>query len=342
VVPRPRATGRPDGPGLARVTPMLATAGPVPTGPEWALELKWDGMRALVYVEGAQPERVTVVSRNQRQVTGSFPELARALADTVGTRQVVLDGEVVALSVASPGAPARPSFDRLQRRMGVARPSSALRAEVPVTFVAFDLLALDGRSVTDLPWEERRPLLEGLGLDGHPRLTTSPRLDGVEPDGALALAEAHGMEGVVAKRRDAPYRSGRSHLWVKTPLWRTVEAVIGGWAQGRGRYEDSLGAVLLGRPEPDGRLRYIGHVGTGFTDAARDHLRDLLAADAVADSPFTGVVPEERAARWCVPRHVGEARFRSWTDDGHLRHPSWRGLRPDRDPTELYPPDADG
>ena len=90
MVPRPRATGRPAGPGLARVTPMLATAGPVPTGPEWALELKWDGMRALVYVEGPEPERVTVVSRNQRQVTGSFPELARALAETVGTRQVVL------------------------------------------------------------------------------------------------------------------------------------------------------------------------------------------------------------------------------------------------------------
>ena len=99
---------------------------------------------------------------------------------------------------------------------------------------------------------------------------------------------------------------------------------------------------MLGLPTPSGGLRYIGHVGTGFTDAARDRLHDLLAADAVADSPFIGVVPEERAARWCVPQHVGEARFRSWTDDGHLRHPSWRGLRPDRDPTELYLPAAGG
>ncbi|GAA4894951.1 non-homologous end-joining DNA ligase [Actinomycetospora straminea] len=325
-------------PGLTRMAPMLATAGEVPNGPGWALELKWDGMRALAYVEGPEPDAVTLVSRNQRAVTRSYPELAAALAETVGTRQVALDGEVVALSVPAPGSPAKPSFDRLQLRMGVVKPSAALRAEVTVTFVAFDVLALDGEPVADLPWEERRRLLDRLGLDAHPRLTTSPWLDGVRPAAALQLAENHGMEGVVAKRRDAPYRSGRSHTWVKTPIWRTVEAVIGGWAAGRGRNHGSLGAVLLGLPEADGRLRYIGHVGTGFTHAARDRLRDQLVADEVSASPFTATVPEERAARWCAPRLVGEARFRSWTDDGHLRHPSWRGLRPDRDPAELVSP----
>ncbi|GAA4929140.1 bifunctional non-homologous end joining protein LigD [Actinomycetospora succinea] len=317
---------------------MLATAGEVPTGPGWALELKWDGMRALAYVEGPKPDAVTLVSRNQRAVTGSYPELAAALAETVGTRQVTLDAEVVALSVPAPGAPARPSFDRLQLRMGVVKPSATLRAEVPVTFVAFDVLALDGETVIHRPWEERRRLLEGLGLDAHPRLTTSPWLEGVDPAAALALAEAHGMEGVLAKRRDAPYRSGRTHTWIKTPIWRTVEAVIGGWAPGRGRNHDSLGAVLLGLPEADGRLRYIGHVGTGFTHAARDRMREQLVADAIDDSPFSTAVLEERAARWCAPKIVGEVRFRSWTDDGHLRHPSWRGLRPDRDADELRAP----
>ncbi|MDD7942515.1 non-homologous end-joining DNA ligase [Actinomycetospora lutea] len=321
---------------------MLATAGEVPTGPGWALELKWDGMRALAYVESPELESVTLVSRNQRAVTGSYPELAAALADTVGTRQVALDGEVVALSVPATGSLAKPSFDRLQLRMGVVRPSAALRAEVPVTLVAFDVLALDGESVSDQPWEERRRLLDGLGLDAHPRLTTSPWLEGIEPAAALALAEKHGMEGVVAKRRDAPYRSGRSHTWIKTPIWRSVEAVIGGWAPGRGRNHGSLGAVLLGLPDADGRLRYIGHVGTGFTHATRDRLRDQLVTEAVTNSPFAGPVPEERAARWCAPRLVGEARFRSWTDDGHLRHPSWRGLRPDRDPDELAAADGGG
>ena len=321
---------------------MLATAGEVPTGPGWALELKWDGMRALAYVEGSESGDVTLVSRNQRGVTGSYPELAEALAETVGDRQVTLDGEIVALSVAAPGAPARPSFDRLQLRMGVVRPSPALRAEVPVTLVAFDVLALDGEPVVHRPWEERRRLLEGLGLDAHPRLTVSPWLDGVDPAAALQLAEAHGMEGVLAKRRDAPYRPGRAHTWIKTPIWRTVEAVIGGWAPGRGRHHGSLGAVLLGRPQPNGRLRYVGHVGTGLSDAARNHLHALLVADSQAASPFDGPVLDERNACWCIPRCVGEVRFRGWTDDGHLRHPSWRGLRPDRDPAELLPPTDGG
>ncbi|MDD7936751.1 hypothetical protein [Actinomycetospora straminea] len=113
---------------------------------------------------------------------------------------------------------------------------------------------------------------------------------------------------------------------------------MGGWAPGRGRHHGSLGAVLLGHPRPGGQLRYIGHVGTGFTDTARDRLRDLLAGGERAASPFGGPVLDESRARWCAPCHVGEVRFCSWTDDGHLRHPSWRGLRPDRDPAELISP----
>jgi bifunctional non-homologous end joining protein LigD len=315
--------------------PMLATAGPVPVGERWALELKWDGMRALARAAGPDPAQVTLVSRNRRTVTGSFPEIAAALAETVGGRGAVLDGEIVALSRPGPGAPSRPSFDRLQLRMGVVRPATTLVASVPVTFVAFDLLALEDTPLVDRPYAERRALLDGLGLETHPRLRLSPSLEGLDADAAMALAADHGMEGVVAKRRDSVYRSGRSTSWVKTPLWRSTEAVIGGWVEGRGRQTGSLGAVVLGRPVPEGGLSYVGHVGTGFSDATRDRLRDLLAAAPRTESPFTSAVPDQRAVHWTAPVHVAEVRMRNWTDDGHLRHPSWRGLRPDRDPAEL-------
>jgi len=317
------------------MAPMLATAGPVPAGERWVLELKWDGMRALAHVTGPDPDQVALVSRNQRPVTGSYPELAAALAETVGGCGAVLDGEIVALSLPAPGAPPRPSFDRLQQRMGVARPSPALLTSVPVTFVAFDVLALDDTTLLDRPYAERRTLLAGLGLEAHPRLTLSPSLDGLDAETAMALAEAHGMEGLVAKRRDSAYRPGRSTSWVKTPLWRSTEGVIGGWAEGRGRHTGTLGAVVLGQPDPGGGLVYIGHVGTGFSDAARDRLHDLLVAGEQAESPFTTEVPDQRAVHWTAPVNVGEVRMRNWTDDGHLRHPSWRGLRPDRDPHDL-------
>lgn len=320
---------------------MLATAGPVPTGPAWALELKWDGMRALAYVEGDAPESVTLVSRNQRAVTRSFPELAEALAAAVGGRGVTLDGEIVALSRSTAERAGRPSFDRLQQRIGVTRPSRTRQAEVPVTFVAFDVLALDGELVTHRPWTERRALLDELGLEAHPRLTVTPSMEGLDPAAALDLAAAHDMEGVVAKRRDAAYQPGRSRAWVKTPLWRSTEAVIGGWVRGRGRHHGTVGAVLLGLGDGAGRLRYIGHVGTGFSDSARDQLRDLLLAAETSTSPFDAPVPEAAATRWCSPALVGEARFRAWTvnqttgEHELLRHASWRGLRHDRDASEL-------
>lgn len=314
---------------------MLASAGPVPDGPEWALELKWDGMRSVAYVEA---DGVTLVSRAGRAVSRSYPDVTRALTAALGERRVVLDGEIVVLSAPAPGVPARPSFDRLQLRMGVAAPSPRLVAEAPATFVAFDLLFSDGEPLLDLPWTGRRARLEQLGLDGHRGLTVSPLLTGLAPQAALEVAERHGMEGVIAKRRDAPYRSGRSTAWVKTPLWRTVDAVIGGWAEGRGRHTGALGAVLLGRPTPEGGLHYIGHVGTGFRDRERDRLHARLADAETDSSPFDGPVPEQRAARWTRPTLVAEARFRSWTDDGVLRHASWRGLRPDLDPEDLRAP----
>jgi bifunctional non-homologous end joining protein LigD len=328
--PRPSGSA-----GLERVAPMLATAGAVPHGPQWALEPKWDGMRAVAYVEAPDPGDVVLVSRAGRRVSRSFPDVARRLAAAVGERRIVLDGEIVVLSTPAADAPARPSFDRLQLRMGVQKPSPQLLEGAPATFVAFDLLCCDDEPLLELPYMQRRARLERLGLDGHRGLVVSPVLEGLDPATALEVAERHGMEGIVAKRRDAPYRSGRSAAWVKTPLWRTAEAVIGGWAEGRGRHTGALGAVLLGRPTPDGRLRYLGHVGTGFRDLERERLAERLADAETATNPFDGPVPEERAARWTEPTLVAETRFRSWTDDGVLRHASWRGLRPDRHPDDL-------
>ncbi|WP_328304497.1 ATP-dependent DNA ligase [Actinomycetospora sp. NBC_00405] len=163
-----------------------------------ARHLGHDRKTVRAYLEGRAGPRAAGAPRADARVTGSYPEFAAALAERLGTRRAVLDGEVVALSVPAIGAPARPSFDRLQLRMGVARPSTALRAEVPATYVAFDVLCFNGEPVTDRPWAERRRLLEDLGLDDRPRLVVSPRLDGVDPAQALTLAEAHGMEGVVA------------------------------------------------------------------------------------------------------------------------------------------------
>lgn len=318
---------------------MLATAGPVPgadgsaVGERFTLEWKWDGMRVGAYVEAPEPGGVVLLSRNARAVTGSYPELVDALGRAVGGRRVVLDGEIVAL-----GAGGRPDFGALQQRMGVTRPSPQLRARVPVMFVVFDLLCVDDTWVLELGYDQRRALLDGLRLDetAAPRVVTSPAITGLDPATVLRVAAEQGMEGVVAKRRDAGYQPGRSPAWVKTPLWRTAELVIGGWAAGRGRRTGLPGALILGLPDPEaGLLRYVGHVGTGFTDRALDELQRLLAPLTRPASPFAGPVPDTASARWVDPVHVGEVRFRTWTTDRHLRHPSWRGLRPDRTPDDL-------
>src|SRR3954453_20592813 len=146
---------------------MLATAGAVPHGPQWALEPKWDGMRAVAYVEAPDPGAVVLVSRAGRRVSRSFPDVARRLASAVGERRVVLDGEIVVLSTPATGAPARPSFDRLQLRMGVLKPSPQLLEGAPATFGAFDLLGCDDEPLLELPYMQRRARLERLGLDGH-------------------------------------------------------------------------------------------------------------------------------------------------------------------------------
>ncbi|SHF67338.1 non-homologous end-joining DNA ligase [Streptoalloteichus hindustanus] len=314
----------------ASVAPMLATAGGLPPAeqdPQWAYEFKWDGARALVRVEGG---RVTITSRLGNDVTRSYPEL-RALGESLGATQVVLDGEIVAF------AGGRPSFSALQRRMHVTGEAQARRLATaqPVTYLVFDLLHLDGRSCLELPYSQRRRLLEGLELAG-PRWQTPPSFPG-QGAAVLRASREQGLEGVVAKRLSSRYQPGRrSPDWIKIAHVRTQEVVVGGWRPGQGRRAETVGALLCGVPVAEG-LRFVGSVGTGFTDADLARLAGLLARRARASSPFAEPLPAElrRQARWVCPTLVGEVVFREWTRDGRMRAPSWRGLRPDKSPREV-------
>jgi bifunctional non-homologous end joining protein LigD len=311
--------------------PMLAVPGQLPPDSAgWAFEIKWDGIRAILFVEGG---RVRAQSRNDLDITASFPELAD-IGEFLGMAACVLDGEIVAL-----GGDGRPSFAALQHRMHVANHREALRraATDPVTFVAFDLLYADGQLLVDEPYDERRARLDGLALSGATFITTESFRD-VEGRDIMAAAVQNGLEGVIAKRRDGPYRPGRrSPDWVKVKSLRTQEAVIGGWTEGKGAREGSVGALLLGLPAGATSLHYIGKVGTGFNDRARRELLGELEPLAQEHSPFEERLPagDAATAHFVEPRLVGEVAYGEWTLAGRLRHPVWRGLRPEKDPAEV-------
>jgi bifunctional non-homologous end joining protein LigD len=315
------------------IKPMLAVPGALPAVAEeddWAYEMKWDGVRAVVYVDGG---RARATSRNDRDITVSYPEL-RALGAALGTTQVVLDGELVAFD-----QDGRPSFGTLQQRMHVADGAAARRlsARVPVVYVIFDVLHLEGRSLLREPYDTRRELLDTLELGG-PSWQVSPVFSGPGRD-VLAASRTQGMEGVVAKRHTSTYEPGkRSQAWRKVKHVRTQEVIIGGWRPGNGRRAGRIGSLMLGIPD-DGGLRYVGQVGTGFTEALLADLGARLARLERKSSPFAAALPSavRRDARWVTPKLVGEVAFTEWTSDGLLRHPSWRGLRPDKSPDEVRP-----
>jgi len=304
---------------------MLATAGPIPSGPGWAFEFKWDGIRAIAAISSAGGVRL--ISRNNLDLTGSFPELA----DLGGHTSLTLDGEIVALDPTT-GAP---SFALLQRRMHVSRPSPALVASVPVRYFAFDLL-YRRTSLIGQPWSQRREALDGLALESG-TITVPPYFLGDGEEVQDAARQQH-LEGVIAKRVDGAYEPGRrSRGWIKTPLFTTAEVVICGYTVGEGRRGGTIGALLLGARDGDGRLRFIGHVGTGFTDKMLDELLAALKARVRERSPYDEEVPRMYAkkAHWTAPELVGEVVYRNVTPDGRLRHPSWRGLRPEKRPADV-------
>lgn len=293
-----------------------------PDQERYGWELKWDGIRAVAYVEGG---RLRLLSRNDKDITASYPELA-VLARRL-PRPAILDGEIVALDDGG-----RPSFARLQSRMHVQRPTDRLVRAVPVHYYLFDLMHLSDESLLALPYTERRARLAGLDLDREP--TRVPPWWRDLGGAVLEASVAQGLEGVVGKPLDSRYHPGRRGPWIKVKNVRHQEVVVAGWLPGAGRRADMIGSLILGVNDEHGRLRYAGNVGTGFTEAALADLARRLAARARATSPFPSGVPREveRRARWVEPELVGEVAYTEWTPDGVLRHPSWRGLRPDKRP----------
>ena len=315
---------------LPRLAPMLARASKSLPSDErgWAFEFKWDGVRALVYVEG---DRLSVRSRSGRVVTSAYPELQLLRAALHGS-DAILDGEIVALDERG-----LPSFGVLQARMNVTSAERArnLALEHPVAFVAFDLLYLDGAELLDAPYRERRGLLASLGLAG----TNWHAPPYFEKDGAELLRASleQGLEGVVCKRLDSRYLPGRrSGDWLKIKHGHVQEVVIGGWRPGAGRRARRIGSLLVGFYE--GRnLVYAGRVGTGFSEDALDDLLLRMTSLERPESPFVAELSrtEARDVRWVEPRLVGEVRFGEWTAGGRLRQPVWRGLRSDKRPREV-------
>lgn len=309
--------------------PMLAVAGGLPSdGGGWAFEMKWDGVRALAHVDGG---RVRLVSRTGRDMSGAYPEL-QGLAAAIG-RRAVLDGEIVAF-----GGGTWPSFEALAQRMHVTSPARAARLarEEPVSFLAFDVLCLNGQLLLDAPYRQRRGLLEELGLEGR-HWQIPPSLTGRDGASLLAVSRQHGLEGIVAKRLDSRYEPGRrSPAWVKIKNVRRQEVVIGGWQPGAGARAGQIGSLLIGVQGPDG-LEFAGHVGTGFTQATLALLGRRLAPLRQDSSPFAAPVPREhaRTAVWVRPLVVAEVEFASWTAEGRMRAASYKGLRDDKDPGEV-------
>jgi bifunctional non-homologous end joining protein LigD len=241
---------------------------------------------------------------------------------------LILDGEIVALR------DGRPDFGLLQSRMHVQRPTDRLVAAAPVLYYTFDLLHRGERSLLDEPYTARRAALEELGLDTDP-VHTPPWWQG-GGEAVLAASIDQGLEGVVGKPLNSRYLPGRRGPWIKVKNVRHQEVVVAGWTPGEGRRANMIGSLVLGVYDDHG-LRYVGNVGTGFTDKILRDLASTLAPLERQNKPFDTTVPPPvaRTAHWVDPELVGEVAFAEWTGDGHLRHPSWRGLRPDKQPEQV-------
>jgi bifunctional non-homologous end joining protein LigD len=331
----------------SELTPMLATlASPAALGGEedWAFEMKWDGVRVLVRLDHGT---VHLSSRRGREETARYPDLLADLA-ALPVEQAVLDGEIVVLD---PGG--APSFGLLQPRINLTRASdiAAAAAAAPAHLMLFDLLSLNGHALLAQPYEQRRELLESLDPSSGPandaarsardggagRVHVPAAFDGTL-SAALETSLAFRLEGVVAKRRGSVYEPGRrSALWLKIKHRRTQSVVVGGWRPGQGNREGTIGALLVGIPDGD-RLGFVGRVGSGFTEAGLAQAQQRLAGLVREDSPLADVPGEDaRGAIWVDPVLVGEVLYTERTPTGRLRHPVWRGWRPDLAPADVRP-----
>ena len=309
--------------------PMLAKAGELPAAgedDEWGYEIKWDGVRALLWSDHGH---VRVQSRTQREIAERYPEV-KPIGRALGAREVVLDGELVALDEHG-----KPSFERLQSRMNAGSEAAIRRAAraVAVTYVIFDLLHLDGRSLLQEPYAARREALSALKLDGAAWRT--PAYHRGHGAALLAATREQGLEGIVAKRLDGVYEPGRrSGAWRKLRNRLRQELVIGGWLEGEGSRAQRIGALLVGDREQDGGpLRYAGRVGSGLTEAMLDDLLARLRASERETTPFAPAAARiPRGAHWVEPQLVADVEYSERTSEGLLRQPVFKGLRDDKPP----------
>jgi bifunctional non-homologous end joining protein LigD len=306
----------------SRVEPMLATLADRPfSDPNWLFEIKWDGVRALARIENGV---MVLRSRNSIDITKRYPELA-SLPDALAARQTILDGEIVTLD-----AQGHSSFELLQERMHVRAPSESLVAQVRVVYFAFDLLYCDGYDLHEAPLLERKQLLQRLLYTSERFRYADHQLEhGKE---LFALAEQNGLEGIVAKRADSPYVSDRSPYWVKLKISRTVDAVVGGWTEAR-TPALPFGSLLLGLYQGK-KLRFIGHVGSGFDAKKLSQLSSKFKELATPASPFDTVPETNEKPSWISPAPVARVKFSGWTQERALRHPVFLGLREDARPAD--------
>ncbi|MBG6179125.1 ATP-dependent DNA ligase [Arthrobacter sp. CAN_A1] len=314
------------------LTPMLATPGTtadVTAEDDWAFEMKWDGVRAIATVT---PDGVRLTSRNGNDMTLLYPELAD-LGDYVNAENAVLDGEIVALNRSG-----RPDFGLLQNRFNLTKGSEieAARRKAPVHFMLFDLLYLDGNSLLQLRYDQRREILEQAvdsPADGH--IQVPPALDATLEE-AVAASKELGLEGVMAKLTNGSYAAGRrSRGWIKIKQQLTQEVVVVGWRPGKGSRAHKVGSLLVA--VPDGvDLKYVGRVGSGLTERDLAELGSRLRKMSRKTAPLADVPAADASdAHWVRPALVGEVQFSERTDGGKLRHPVWRGWRPDKRPSDV-------
>ena len=306
----------------SRVEPMLATLTDRPfSDPNWLFEIKWDGVRALARIEN---DALTLRSRTGVDMDKRYPELA-SLPDALAARQAILDGEIVALDTRG-----HSDFELLQERMHVRAPSESLLSRVPVVYFVFDLLYCDGYDLRETPLLDRKQLLYRLLRTSEQFRYSDHQLEhGKE---LFGLAEQNGLEGIVAKRADSPYVGNRSPYWVKLKITKTVDAVVGGWSAPRSAALP-FGSLLLGLYQGK-KLRFIGHVGSGFDAKKLKEVTSKLQELAAPACPFDTVPETNERPSWVSPVLVARVKFSGWTQEHSLRHPVFLALREDARPLD--------